>query len=187
MDISQYKTFDHVTFYIYTVVDNFSWKIISWDISKKKSGVIRTNTVKRAIEEEFGLNLKDQNLDLITDGGSENNNKTIHQFLKECQLNIHKKIALKDVTFSNSIVEGLYKIMKSYYFRTKQILSTTIQQELEFFINNYNDEKPCNKHKIYTPSEVHKNPELAKAKLVLNKSNKERLEYNRNYCCKLIT
>lgn len=77
--------------------------------------------------------------------------------------------------------------MKSYYFRTKQILSTTIQQELEFFINNYNDEKPCNKHKIYTPSEVHKNPELAKAKLVLNKSNKERLEYNRNYCCKLIT
>ncbi|WP_146106950.1 hypothetical protein [Polaribacter porphyrae] len=77
--------------------------------------------------------------------------------------------------------------MKSYYFRIKQILSITIEQELEFFINNYNDEKPCNKHKIYTPSEVHDNPELAEVKLVLNKSNKERLEYNRNYCCKLIT
>lgn len=185
MDISQYKTFDNVTFYIYTVVDNFSRKIISWDISTKKSAIIRTNTVKQAIENEFGIDLKGKHLDLIVDGGSENNNKTIHKFLQECQLNIHKKIALKDVTFSNSIVEGPYKIMKSYYFRIKQILSTTIRQELEFFINNYNNEKPCNKHKIYTPNEIHKNPELADVKLVLNKSNKERLEYNRNYCCKL--
>lgn len=80
--------------------------------------------------------------------------------------------------------EGPYKIMKSYYFRTKDILSTTIKEELEFFIQNYNYEKPCNKHKIYTPDEVHKNPELATAKLVLSKSNQKRLEENRNYCCK---
>lgn len=185
MDISQYKTFDNVTYYIYTVVDNFSRKIISWDISTMKSAVIRMNTVKKAIENEFGIDLKGKHLDLITDGGTENNNKTIHQFLRECQLNIHKKIALKDVTFSNSIVEGPYKIMKSYYFRTKEILSTTIRQELEFFIDNYNNEKPCNKHKIYAPNEVHQNPKLAETlKSILGKSNKERLEYNRNYCCK---
>lgn len=184
MDISQYKTFDNVIFYIYTVVDNFSRKIISWDIATTKSAIIRTNTVKQSIVNEFGVDLRDRHLDLIVDGGSENNNKTIHQFLKGCQLNIHKKIALKDVTFSNSIVEGPYKIMKSYYFRSKQILSTTIRQELEFFIDNYNNEKPCNKHKIYTPNEIHLNPKLAEATLVLNKSNKERLEFNRNYCCK---
>ncbi len=185
MDISQYKTFDNVIYYIYTVVDNFSRKIIAYDISTKKSAQIRTNTVKQAIANEFDVNLKEQHLDLIVDGGTENNNKTIHQFLKDCQINVHKKIALKGVTFSNSIVEGPYKIMKSYYFRTKQILSATIRQELEFFINNYNNEKPCNKHKIYTPNEVHLNPELAKAKLVLGNSNKKRLEENRNYCCKL--
>ncbi|WP_298507529.1 DDE-type integrase/transposase/recombinase [uncultured Kordia sp.] len=185
MDISQYKTFDNITFYIYTVVDNFSRKIISYDISTQKSASIRTGTVKKAIKKEFGVDLKDRSLDLIVDGGTENNNKTIHQFIQECQLTINKKIALKDVTFSNSIVEGPYKIMKSYYFRIKKILSTTIHQELDFFVENYNDEKPCNKHKIYTPSEVHENPKLAKAKLVLSKSNKERLEYNKNYCCKV--
>ena len=184
MDISQYKTFDNVIFYIYTVVDNFSRKIISWDIATTKSAIIRTNTVKQSIVNEFGIDLSDKHLDLIVDGGSENNNKTIHQFLNECQLNIHKKIALKDVTFSNSIVEGPYKIMKSYYFRSKQILSTTIRQELEFFIDNYNNEKPCNKHKIYTPNEIHRNPKLTEATLVINKSNKKRLEFNRNYCCK---
>ncbi|SHF04580.1 hypothetical protein [Chryseobacterium takakiae] len=50
-------------------------------------------------------------------------------------------IALKDVTFSNSIVEGSYKIMKSYYFRSKEILSTTIYQELKFFIEDYNNNR----------------------------------------------
>lgn len=185
MDISQYKTLDNVTFYIYTMVDNFSRKILAWDISTKKCAKIRTETVKQAIKNEFNVDLKNQNLELIVDGGSENNNKTIAEFIKSCHVNINKKIALKDVTFSNSIVEGPYKIMKSYYFRCKEILSTTIYQELKFFIEDYNNNRPCCKHKIYTPSEVHKNPELANFKLVLEKSNQQRLEENRNFCCKI--
>lgn len=185
MDISQYKTLDNITFYIYTVVDNFSRKIISWDISTKKCSKIRMETVKQAIKNEFDVDLKDQNLELIVDGGSENNNKTIAEFLKNCHVNISKKIALKDVTFSNSIIEGPYKIMKSYYFRSKEILSTTIYQELKFFIEDYNFNRPCYKHKIYTPNEVHDNPELANFKLVLENSNQQRLEENRNFCCKI--
>jgi hypothetical protein len=167
------------------VVDNFSRKIIAWDISTKKCSKIRTDTVKRAIKNEFDITIGNQSLDLIADGGTENNNKTIHEFIKNCEVTINKKIALKDVTFSNSIVEGPYKIMKSYYFRTKEILSTTIYEELKFFIEDYNNNRPCNKHKIYTPNEVHQNPELANIKIVLDKSNQQRLEDNRNYCCKL--
>lgn len=185
MDISQYKTLDNITFYIYTVVDNFSRKILSWDISTKKCSKIRMETVKQAIKNEFDVDLKDQHLELIVDGGSENNNKTIAEFIKNCHVNISKKIALKDVTFSNSIVEGPYKIMKSYYFRSKEILSTTIYQELKFFIEDYNFNRPCYKHKIYTPNEVHDNPELANFKLVLQNSNQQRLEENRNFCCKI--
>ena len=185
MDISQYKTLDHVVFYIYTVVDNFSRKILSWDISTKKCSKIRTETVKQAIKNEFDVNLGNQNLDLIVDGGSENNNKTISEFIKDCHVNINKKIALKDVTFSNSIVEGPYKIMKSYYFRSKEILSTTIYEELKFFIKDYNFNRPCYKHRIYAPNEVHENPELANFKLVLENSNQQRLEENRNFCCKI--
>lgn len=185
MDISQYKTLDNVVYYIYTVVDNFSRKILGWDISTKKCSKIRTETVRQAVRNEFDVTINNQSLDLIVDGGSENNNKTIAEFIRNCHVNIHKKIALKDVTFSNSIVEGPYKIMKTYYFRTKEILSTTIYEELKFFIEDYNNNRPCDKHKIYTPNEVHQNPELANIKIVLDKSNQQRLEENRNYCCKL--
>ncbi|SHF04601.1 hypothetical protein [Chryseobacterium takakiae] len=40
-------------------------------------------TVKQAIKNEFDVDLKDQNLELIVDGGSENNNKTIAEFIKK--------------------------------------------------------------------------------------------------------
>jgi len=67
---------------------------------------------------------------------------------------------LKDVTFSNSVIEGTYRIMKSSYFRKKQILSSNIEQELEFFIDDYNNNRPHYIHKIYTPDEIFQNPEL---------------------------
>lgn len=144
-------------------------------------------TVKNAIKNEFNVSLDKQSLDLIVDDGTENNNKTIGDFIKSCYVNINKKIALKDVTFSNAIVEGPYKIMKSYYFRSKEISSATIKDELDYFIDDYNNHRPCYKHRIYTPNEVHQNPELANVKIVLERSNQKRLEANRNYCCKTNT
>lgn len=51
--------------------------------SIKKCSKIRMKTVKQAIKNEFDVDLKDQNLELIVDGGSENNNKTIAEFIKK--------------------------------------------------------------------------------------------------------
>ena len=131
MDVSQYITADNVKFYIYTVVDNFSRKILAYDYSKKLSAAIRVKSLRRAVEEQFGVSLnedkkdtkinetneKKPSLNLIVDGGSENNNKTVHNFIKDCHINIDKKIALKDVTYSNNMVENPFKTMKSKYFR----------------------------------------------------------------------
>ena len=67
----KYKTLDNVIFSIYTVVDNFSRKIVAWDISTKKCCKIRTETVERAIKNEFDVTIDNQSLDLIVDGGTE--------------------------------------------------------------------------------------------------------------------
>lgn len=157
---------------------SYYWK---YEVSEKYIGYEFSKSIQDSLDD---TKIFLDHLELIVDGGSENNNKTITEFIKNCHVNINKKIALKDVTFSNSIVEGPYKIMKTYYFRTKEILSTTIYEELKFFVEDYNKNRPCCKHKIYTPNEVHQNPELANVKLILQKSNQQRLEENRNYCCK---
>ncbi|HAV54329.1 MAG TPA: hypothetical protein DCX41_05270 [Aequorivita sp.] len=186
MDVSHFKTLDNVKFYIYTVVDNFSRKIIAHTVSKKLSADTRVKSLRQAVMNEFDVELKDQQLDLIVDGGSENNNHTVSDFIKNCEISIDKKIALKDVTFSNSIVEGTYKIMKSYYFRKKEIYTSTIEEEVDFFVSDYNYRKPCHKHRYFTPNEVHLNPKILDCKPILTNSNQARLEANRNYCCKLL-
>ena len=102
MDVSQYITADNVKFYIYTVVDNFSRKILAYDYSKKLSATIRVKSLRRAVEEQFGVSLNEDKedtkinetnektplLNLIVDGGSENNNKTVHNFIKDCHIDI---------------------------------------------------------------------------------------------------
>jgi len=123
---------------------------------------------------------------LIVDGGKENNNHTIHEFIKNQQVQITKKIALKDVRFSNSNIEGTYRILKSKYFQDKPILSTSIKEEVDFFVNDYNNVRPHYEHKIYTPNEIFKTPSLKQVKPILEKSYKSRLKANQLTSCEKI-
>lgn len=50
MDVTRYKTMDHKMMYIYTVMDNFSRKILAWDVSEKLSGTIHLQSLKRAVK-----------------------------------------------------------------------------------------------------------------------------------------
>ncbi|WP_188618555.1 integrase catalytic domain-containing protein [Cloacibacterium rupense] len=87
MDVSVYKTLENTQYYIYTVIDNFSRKILAYDYAKELNGSTRLKSLKRAIEQEFGVNLKASQLvpklNLIVDGGTENNNKTVENFIKD--------------------------------------------------------------------------------------------------------
>ena len=190
MDVSYFKTTDNIQYYIYAVIDNFSRKIVSYTLSKKPRGAIATQTLRNAVEMEFNTKIGNKNLELVVDGGSENNNETIADFISEAakldykhQLNIDKKVALKDIIFSNSVIEGMFRTLKRSYFRQLKISSENIDEELRKFVNDYNYHKPHNQHKIYTPNEIHQNPKLKEAKIVLQNANKDRIRNNKKHCC----
>ncbi|MBB4808267.1 hypothetical protein HNP38_003609 [Chryseobacterium defluvii] len=113
-DVTEFVTSDNVKFYIHTVLDNFSRKVIAYTISRDKTAKTRIISLKEAILFQFGKILSPMELDLIVDGGSENNNFRIRNFIQHCQVTIHKKIALKDVHFSNSVIEGHFQILKKF-------------------------------------------------------------------------
>jgi hypothetical protein len=121
---------------------------------------------------------------LIVDGGSENNNHTIDEFIKNQQVTIHKKVALKDVRFSNSVVEGSYKILKSKYFKDRPILSSNLEREVDFFVYDYNGVRPHSQHKIYTPNQIHKNQHLKNIKPRLKEAFSTRISDNQKTSCK---
>ena len=184
-DVSVYTTLDHVKYYIYTVVDNYSRMILAWDINTKLSGQIRLRSIQRAISEQFNINPSGKSIDLIVDGGSENNNGVIHEFIQNNQVSINKKIALKDIIQSNSLVEATYKIMKYKYFFKRQIVSTAMNNEMEFFVNDYNNVRPHYSHHYLTPFEVHHNLNPLNYKKIIKQAIKDRVVSNREQICNI--
>ncbi|MFT3919995.1 DDE-type integrase/transposase/recombinase [Cloacibacterium sp.] len=186
MDVSVYKTLENTKYYIYTIVDNFSRKILAYDYAKELNGSTRLKSLKRAIEQEFGVDLEVNQivpkLELIVDGGTENNNKTVEDFIKENQINITKLVALKDIVFSNSMVESSFRMMKTYYLK-QGIPGDQFIEELKFSIEDINTRRPHYAHLIYTPEEIHQNPELKQTKPFLQKVNQNRIAENKSYSC----
>ena len=182
-DVSVYTTLDYVRYYIYTVVDNYSRMILAWDIDIKLSAQIRLRSIERAIKEQFEVNPKKQSIDLVVDGGSENNNSTIHNFIQNNHVNINKKIALKDIIQSNSLIEATYKIMKYKYFYSKQIISSAMRAEMEFFVNDYNNIRPHYSRHYRTPFEVHNNIDPLNYKKIIKQAIKDRVVFNREQNC----
>jgi hypothetical protein len=183
MDVSLFKTMHRPTYYIYTDVDNVSRKILAYGLSPKVSAETRLQSLRQAIEQEFDVSLQNQAVDLIVDGGTENNNKTIKGYIQRAHKDIRMKIALKEVHFSNSIAEGTFKIRKQSYFKYRDILSEAIEKEVDFFVQDYNEIRLHYEHGIFTPDEIHNRQELKKCKPALNKAKKHRLKANCEYRC----
>jgi len=53
---------------------------------------------------------------MVTDGGPENSASEINKLNLRKQLRLRMKVALKDINFSNSIVEAVNKILKNSFF-----------------------------------------------------------------------
>lgn len=182
MDVSIYKILDGVKYYIYSIVDNFSRKILAFDYSTELSAKTRIKSLKSAITSLKLQGKTISTIDLIVDGGSENNNKTVADFIKTCQVNLDKRIPLKDVLYSNSMIESGFRMLKSYYLKAG-ISSEDFPNELSIAIEDINYKRPHYAHLIYTPDEVYPNPELKNIFPKLQELEQQRLQDNQSLSC----
>ena len=185
MDVSIYKSIDGIKYYIYSIIDNYSRKIINYDFSNTLSAEQRLNSLRKAINQVV-QNKKNSELisdiDLIVDGGSENNNHKVSDFIKNCEVEVHKKIALKDVTYSNSMIESSFRMLKRFYLKPG-ISSIDFSKELYKAIEDINCKRPHYAHLIYTPDEIYQNPELKTKYPDLKAIKAKRISNNLTYKC----
>jgi putative transposase len=186
IDVTEFKTTDNVKFYIHTVLDNFSRKILAYTVSRDKTAKTRLASIKEAILMQFKEEIPVAELDLIADGGPENDNFRIQNLIRHSKslVQIQLKIAQKDVVFSNSMIEGSFKTLKQHLRKRGEIFSNTINKEMHYFVTDYNHIRPHYAHLIYTPDELHDNPQCINVKPVFERINKERLATNMKSCCK---
>jgi len=186
-DITIVKTLDGVKHYVYLITDNFSKHILNWQVHDSISGKLRTGTIRAAIEQEFGEQICEADpIKLIVDGGPENNNKTVEQYIKNCEVDITKLIALKDIVQSNSMIEAKNKILKHRYLFRKELYNHEhLMLHLKEAVHDYCYQRPHYALGISTPYEAHTDtrPQL-KPNLIKN-AIKERIEKNKSNACSL--
>lgn len=109
-DITEFKTADGRTSYIYLVMDNFSRYITSWRIADKVCAKVRIETFEETILNAGIEPNQKEKTELIVDGGTENYNKAVTTLLQKYP--VDKLIAMKDILKSNSMIESLNKLIK---------------------------------------------------------------------------
>ena len=121
-DVVVFTTMDNIKCHIYIVMDNFSRFILNWKVSLELSGKTCLENIREAYI-KYIKPLKDKENDtmLMMDGGSENNNELVDGFINQEEISIKKIIALKEIDFSNSIIESFNKLLKYRFLFTRKL------------------------------------------------------------------
>ncbi len=115
-DVTIFKTADNVKHYIHFLIDHYSKMILGYQIEKGSSAIAIKSLIQKAC-----IAHQPSTLQFLTDGGSENVNSIVSEFINSSDIPIQHIIAQKDVVFSNSMVEALNKVIKHQFLHHKEI------------------------------------------------------------------
>jgi len=182
-DITIVKTKNGKKYYVYLLMDNFSRFILSWRIEEAVSANIRIETIREAY---LKYNKASKNITLITDGGPENDNKLMSEFVKNETEGLSTVIALQDIPFSNSMVEAQNRLFKyRYLFRQEYDTGDDLKRIFAEDVYDYNFIRPHVSLKGYIPAETHSG--LSGMELLwseqIKQAQKERLTVNKTELC----
>jgi putative transposase len=138
------------------VMDNYSKMILGFSVEERLSFTLIRTAITNALI-PIGEKQKQNHCFLVSDGGKENNNKQIDQFISEiAEHRLTKIVALKDIQFSNSPVEAIHKIMKGRYIKNRKFESLEgLAKFLNEAVHDYNYQRPHYKHFPKTPAEAY--------------------------------
>ncbi len=84
-------------------MDNYSKFIINLSFKSVISESIRVQTIKEGYQKHI---IPGNDVQLIIDGEPENNNSEMDGYISSDRINIQNLVTLKDIPFSNSLIES---------------------------------------------------------------------------------
>ena len=184
-DITIIKTMDGIKHYVYLLMDNFSRFILSCRIEEVVSGSIRVETIREAYKKYHDKNIITT---LITDGGPENDNNEMDRFILNEAIGLNSAVALRDIPFSNSMIEAQNKLFKyRYLFRQEYSTGEDLRRVFAEDLYDYNIRRPHVSLKGYTPGEAYSGLSDMEMKWSdqIRQARRDRLAVNRMETCSL--
>lgn len=167
------------------VMDNYSKMILGFQVAERLSFQVVKDALTKALK-TVGRHPDQQPICLVADGGSENHNTNIDEFLAGLtKFELTKIRALKDIRFSNSPVEAIHRTIKSRYLRNRHFDSLEqLEHHLEWAVYDYNVLRPHYAHLPQTPHEVYFGKALNfDIKERIRSAGKKRVQKNKSLAC----
>lgn len=153
VDVSEWEYAPGKKAYIQAVIDNFSCFVLAVNITTNISSLNTVAILKMAVQQSQ----RDSRLSIIllSDGGSENKNKVVRDFLLS-QENFEQAIARVNIRFSNAGSEVFFRSLKSNFLRCNDFCGfEQLIDNIHFYVDQYNRVVPHNRHKGGTPYEMY--------------------------------
>lgn len=148
-------------FSIAIVSDNFSKAALGWSISTRKYAANVIGALQQAMATVRLLHPTLQNTTLVADGGGENHASAVVEMLANNRRpTITKVIAQEDISFSNSPIEAINKILKRYLRHHRPGTETALREVVAYALNDYTNARPHGSLDGLTPLERYTRPEL---------------------------
>lgn len=179
LDLTVIRLLDGSKIYLHAVMDNFSRKVLAWEIRERVMGRTTTAILERAVR--F---LDDHEVKLMTDSGVENVNETVDELLAVSPL--HRVLAQVDVPESNSMLEAFWRSLRHQWLYLHELDSlATVRKLVDFYVVEHNSVIPHAAFDGQTPDEIYFGrpsiaPELPAHRRAARSA---RLELNRSRSC----
>ena len=188
IDTTLIRLLDGSRVYLRAVIDNFSRRILAWNVSATFDP---ESTAKLLLDAVRNMNSPGVPT-VMTDGGSENFNSAVDELVRTGVLK--RVLAQTDIQYSNSMIEAWWRVLKHQwlYLNTLDTLAT-VQKLVAFYVEQHNTHLPHAAFHGQTPDEMYFGTgseipqQLAAAKVTARQA---RLTANRaqrcQSCCELV-
>ena len=150
VDATLIRLLDGSKVYLHAVIDNFSRRILAWKASDQFDPSITAELLNQAasgIEEA-------EPPQLMVDGGVENYNASVDAAI--ISLNLKRVLAQTEVTFSNSMIEAWWRVLKHQWLFLNELDSLSkVISLVTFYVDQHNRHLPHAAFKGQTPDEMY--------------------------------
>ena len=183
IDTTVFRLLDGTKAYLQAIIDNFSRRILAWRLSSKLEPSASALLLVKAYKSKSSANSEPQSV--MIDAGVENINEAVMKLVSDGILKLI--LAQTDLSFSNSMIEAFWRVMKHQWLFLNQLDSLTkLRRLVEFYVNQHNTVLPHSAFKGQTPDEMYfltGDDVPAQLEAARVKARKARMEENRRLKC----
>ncbi len=180
IDVTVIRPTSGAKMYLHAVIDNFSRKILGWELAERLAG--KTTTM---VLDEAAKFLGKTEVKLMADSGVENVNEVVDQYLDGSV--ISRVLAQVEVTESNSMVEAFWRSLRHQWLYLHELATASqLTALVEFYVEQHNTVMPHAAFDGQTPDEMFSGVAVGVGEELAGKRRKareRRVEINRSRSC----